>query len=561
MADQKPSVSEQLALLKASFGDKLVERIDEIEAAAAPLSQDGASEDDMARAVDTLQALSHKLTGSAGTFGFAAVSEASRKLEHKSGTLKDAKLTPADCRELLNLLADVVGVVENREPKPGSVEGIEKLEAAVLGSAGTGEEFPVLYFGEPSDADDGLAERLLEFGFRLRHCARNDAKIGSGQGNFVAVIVDLDSSEWRDASVEALLEISALSAGSIALSEDTTFERRLAAVRGGFRNFLASPADVTSIVDAIDRNISEREPDPYRILVVDDDMSLAKYVEVVLGAAGMITISVTDPFAVMDAIREFCPELILLDLNMPGCGGAELASVIRQEDALSSISIVFLSSEADPSLQIAAMHTGGDDFLPKALRAEHLVSAVEARAKRFRQIRSLLISDSLTGLLNHTATKHQIETEISRAKREKSLFSLVYIDVDHFKAVNDTYGHGLGDQVIRSLALLLKQRFRSTDVVGRLGGEEFGVVLSGTGREDAERIVNEVRESFAAMQFETENGSFSSSFSAGVSTYPEQETVKTLCNAADEALYVAKGAGRNRVVISGLNADGAGEGS
>ena len=109
---------------------------------------------------------------------------------------------------------------------------------------------------------------------------------------------------------------------------------------------------------------------------------------------------------------------------------------------------------------------------------------------------------------------------------------------------------GLGDQVIRSLALLLKQRFRSTDVIGRLGGEEFGVVLSGTGRDDAERIVNEVRETFAAMQFEAEDGRFSSSSSAGVSTYPEWEMVKSLCDAADQALYTAKDTGRNRVVIN-----------
>ncbi|MBT5497968.1 MAG: diguanylate cyclase [Alphaproteobacteria bacterium] len=550
MADQKPSVLDQLALLKASFGDKLVERIEEIEAAAIPLSQEGASEDEMARAVDTLQALSHKLTGSAGTFGFAAISDASRKLERKSGNLKEAKLTPADCRELLDLLADVAAIVENRDREPEEVADVERPDVTENESPRLDEELAVLYFGEPKDAEGGLAARLLEFGFRLRHQTRHDVKCELGADDFAAVIVDLDSSEWQDASTEALAEISALSMGAIALSNDTTFERRLGAVRSGFQNFLASPADVTSIVDAIDRNISEREPDPYRVLIVDDDLSVAKYVEVVLGAAGMITTSVTDPFAVMDAIREFCPELILLDLNMPGCSGAELASVIRQEDSLSSVSIVFLSSESDPSLQIAAMHTGGDDFLPKALRAEHLVSAVEARAKRFRQIRSMLVSDSLTGLLNHTATKHQIETEISRAKREKSLFSLVFIDIDHFKAVNDTYGHGLGDQVIRSLALLLKQRFRSTDVIGRLGGEEFGVVLSGTGRDDAERIVNEVRETFAAMQFEAEDGRFSSSFSAGVSTYPEWEMVKSLCDAADQALYTAKDTGRNRVVIN-----------
>lgn len=550
MPNENTSVEEQLALLRASFASKLVERVDEIRAAAEPLSNDSADGDDIARAIDTLQALSHKLTGSAGTFGFAAVSVAARKLERRSGALKEAALSATEKQELLDLFADVAATVDTPTPESDVDAPVPTPAAAELDAKIQEEEISVLYFGNPQEANSGLAAKLSEFGFYLKAGSRRTAASEAENAKHAALIVDLDSAEWRNAPTEELVELTGNRPGSIALSEDTSFERRLFAVRGGFGNFLASPADVTSIVDAIDQNISAREPDPFRILIVDDDIALGKYVEVVLGGAGMITMSVSDPFAVMAAIQEFCPELILLDLNMPGCSGTELASVIRQQDSLSSVSIVFLSSEADPSRQIAAMHTGGDDFLPKSLRAEHLVSAVEARAKRFRQLRSMLVSDSLTGLLNHTATKHQIETEISRAKREKAVFSVVFIDIDHFKAVNDTYGHGCGDQVIRSLALLLKQRFRSTDVIGRLGGEEFGVVLSGTGQEDAVRIVNEVRESFAAMRFEAGSDSFAASFSAGISTYPEAMTVKSLCDAADQALYAAKDAGRNRVTVA-----------
>lgn len=549
MANVDTAVQQQLALLKESFGAKLIERIAEIEAAALPLTEENVSQDDASRAVDTLQALSHKLTGSAGTFGFAAISVSARKLEQCSGRLKDATISESDRSEVLQLLADLVAVVE--APDAEENDDTPQSEDDSAADVYKREDFlDVDFLGDDGAGFDELKERLAEFGFNVRRLSGAGVEGEITDGDSVGIIVELDSTEWRDAPTEKLMNITGLSAGSIAIGEDVSFDRRLAVVRMGFDTFIPSPAEVTAIVDALDRQISARQPDPFRVLIVDDDPELAAYVEVVLGGAGMITTSITDPFAAMEAITEFCPELILLDINMPDCSGTELASVIRQQDSLSSVSIVFLSGETDPSRQIAAMHTGGDDFLPKTLRAEQLVSAIEARANRFRQLRSMLVTDSLTGLLNHTATKSQMEVEIARAKRESSEFSFVLIDIDHFKAVNDTYGHGLGDQVIRSLALLLKQRFRTTDVIGRLGGEEFGIVLSGTGRLDAERIVNEVRETFAAMQFQVDENTFSATFSAGVSFYPNLTSVAELSDAADQAMYRAKENGRNMVVLT-----------
>ena len=550
MADVDGAVQQQLALLRASFGEKLVERMVEIEAAAIPLTEDGATPEDEARAVDTLQALSHKLTGSAGTFGFDAISVSARKLERCTGALKESTLKEADKQEILVLLSDLSATVAGGD---GAAEGASTDtgdEAVVVAPERAEERLNLLYFGDPSDIAGQMSEAISDFGFQLRYVDAGAIDDLVTADEDVGTVVDLDSPSWAMASEDALARLAALCPVSIALSKDGSFERRLAVVRSGFDSFLPAPTDVPAIVEAVDKHISARRPAPSRVLIVDDAPELAGYVEVVLDGAGMIATSITDPFAAMDAIHEFHPELIMLDLNMPGCSGAELAAVIRQQDALSSVSIVFLSSEEDPARQIAAMHSGGDDFLPKSLRAEHLVSAVEARAKRFRQLRSMLVSDSLTGLLNHSATRHQIETEIARARREKSGFSLVFIDIDHFKAVNDTYGHGVGDEVIRSLALLLKQRFRTTDVIGRMGGEEFGLVLSGAGRADATRIVNEVREAFAAMRFEGGGAEFSVTFSAGISFFPGHETVKELCDAADQALYQAKDEGRNRLVLS-----------
>jgi len=116
--------------------------------------------------------------------------------------------------------------------------------------------------------------------------------------------------------------------------------------------------------------------------------------------------------------------------------------------------------------------------------------------------------------------------------------------------VNDTHGHPAGDQVIRSLALLLKQRFRTTDVIGRLGGEEFGVVLSGAGREDSLRVIEEVRQKFSELRFKGGGGVFGVTFSAGVALFPDWPDAKDLNDAADQALYTAKAAGRNQTVFA-----------
>ena len=187
---------------------------------------------------------------------------------------------------------------------------------------------------------------------------------------------------------------------------------------------------------------------------------MAAYRDAVLRGAGMITMTVTEPFDVLEAIESFLPELILLDLYMQPCSGTELTMMTRQNPALAGLPIVFLSNESETASQLDAMRRGGDDFLMKSMQPEHLVTAVVLRATRFRALRALIVRDSLTGLLDYTATKQALETEIARARRNKDPLTFALIDLAHFKSVNDHYGHQVGDWVIKSLARLLKQRLR-----------------------------------------------------------------------------------------------------
>jgi PleD family two-component response regulator len=150
------------------------------------------------------------------------------------------------------------------------------------------------------------------------------------------------------------------------------------------------------------------------VLIVDDSPALVAYYAAHLTGAGFITQTVTDPMKTLEALADAPPEIILLDMNMPGASGQELARVIRQQDAYLSIPIVFLSAESDVGRQREAMSLGGDEFLQKPIEPEHLISAVRSRIIRYRALRALMVRDSLTGLLNHTSYKERLRAEVTR---------------------------------------------------------------------------------------------------------------------------------------------------
>jgi diguanylate cyclase (GGDEF)-like protein len=308
--------------------------------------------------------------------------------------------------------------------------------------------------------------------------------------------------------------------------------------------------DVKELADWLEHLVGPAEIGRHSVLIVDDDDLVAAVYAQALRNAGM-EVRIADKASA--ALDQFCaepPDLVLMDVQMPVVNGIELARIIRQSRRYLSIPIVFLSAEQDVQRQMEARRFGGDDFIVKPVAPGHLVSLVRLRAERASAVRSIMERDSLTGLLNHARFKDRLVHELERCSRNGAELSVAMIDLDRFKSVNDSYGHLIGDRVIRALSGTLTKGLRKIDIVGRYGGEEFGVILLDTAPSAAHAAIDKLRAEFCAIEFDASSQRFRSSFSAGIAGSRSYLGAEEVIAAADAALYAAKRAGRNRVGCS-----------
>ena len=329
--------------------------------------------------------------------------------------------------------------------------------------------------------------------------------------------------------------------------DDVDTPTRLAAVRAGGQEFFTGSLDASGLIERIEILTNVVHYDPYKVLIVDDSRAQATHTERVLNSAGIVTRTLTEPIQAMAELAEFQPDLIILDMYMPECNGTELAKVIRHNDRYVSVPIIYLSAEDDLDKQLDAMSEGGDDFLTKPIKPRHLIATVRNRAARARNLKARMVRDSLTGLFNHTHTLQLLEDARFRARRDGQPLTFAMIDIDHFKKVNDTYGHAAGDEVLKHVAQGLTNRFRGHDVAARLGGEEFCILARGLSGEQAMAVFDDLRNSVERSKAKAGKTSIGVTVSIGICDKPHG-SVDAMLAAADAALYKAKRTGRNRVL-------------
>jgi len=491
----------------------------------------------------------HTLAGSAPTFGFNGVGQWARRAEHLLKAWHSEQHAPvqheiAELAVLIHTLCNECG--NHAVPQPAQ-------PPATVASACLPERRLLFLIDNDEATVDRLPQQLSHFDYQVRlfrDAGGIDEAFSEERPAALIVNPDLDNTLQGGAALVRGLKVRfGQDLPVIFISTLNGFDARLQAVRSDGDAYFVKPIDIAPLVDRLDQITQSGSSEAYRVLVVEDDPDLAAHYALTLQQAGMDTTILTHPEEILTTLADVRPELILMDVYMPRCSGLELARMIRQQDAWLSIPIVFLSSETDTEKQFSAMRIGGDDFLTKPIDDRHLVASVSIRAERARTLNMLMVQDSLTGLLKHTKIKEKLAADASRASRAGEPLVFGMIDIDHFKAVNDRYGHLSGDRVIKSLARLLRQRLRQSDGIGRYGGEEFAVVLPGCSLVSAKQVLNQIREGFAKLRFRHGDEEFSVTLSAGIASVEQFRDAEGINRAADEALYEAKRAGRNRVVL------------
>ncbi|WP_157670930.1 diguanylate cyclase [Chitinibacter sp. FCG-7] len=410
----------------------------------------------------------------------------------------------------------------------------------------------LIYFVAPNAQTFAeLGRQLQFFGFEFMVFERNSALLAALYTEKPSIVV-LDENGMSDSSAEQCLPLlKKLFKGPIFLANlGINLAEQLAFLRTGVTDFISYPIHLQTLIDRLDHLEELEHILPYKVLLVDDSDTVAKWASSTLSGAGMIVKHLADPLKIIEWLEEFHPDILLLDVYMPECQGDEIAKLIRQRPQFDSVPIVFLSTETHRGRQLMARSMGGDDFLVKNMEADELIAAVSITAERYRTLRRWMTRDSLTGLLNHTNLIEALSREVARAHKESRQLSYAMIDIDHFKQINDRYGHSVGDRVIKSLSRFLKQSMPNADVVGRYGGEEFALIWSDHTQIRAAQRTDELRAKFAELAQANTDGHFVATFSAGVAQLEEGMSAQELIDAADQALYQAKAAGRNQIGLA-----------
>jgi len=550
------ALQEQLDLLRASYAARLGDRLGHIDETWAGLLKnawDGDAFEELHRAV-------HSLAGSGGTFGFPILGDAARTIEvFIKSILHDARIPTSPQRSQISILLDELKNAADQASNADTARmDAAKLTAAPLEPLTHREKNRMVFLVESDDAVmQTLAGQLRHFDYSVQCFARPDemrkavlqtppaaiiAEAVAGADGLVGApvlkVLQQDFQHEHEASLPVLF---------LAAQDDVT--TRLQAVRAGGIAYFTKPVEFGRLLDRLEIVTANQAPDPFRILIVDDEPALCALYSFVLSRSGMLTRTVSNPAEIVQTLVDFQPDAILMDMQLSQCSGMELAVMIRQQEAFMSVPIVFLSSALNRRKPAFSLRLGGDDFLAKPIHPDHLTAAMTAGAQVSRTLRSCMSCDALTGLANHSSTKTQLSIEVARAHRQNTPLSFARIDIDDFKLLNDTHGYLVGDRVLKSLSHLLRQRLRRTDIIGRYGNDEFGVILGGADHVTALKVLEDISAGFARIQHHAAAAGFAASFSCGVAVLPPCESASTLSDAADKALMQAKAAGHGRVVI------------
>ena len=299
-----------------------------------------------------------------------------------------------------------------------------------------------------------------------------------------------------------------------------------------------------------------------RVLIAEHDVTIREMLSAIVRKWDYQPVTAPDGSAALEIMLEAdAPQLAIIDWEMPGLSGTELCRVLRKrETPVPPYILIFAPRNARENV-VKGLESGANDYLPKPYDSAELRARLQVGRqivdlqKELLQARNELeheaVHDSLTGILNRKATLAALAREIARSKREKRPLSIGMLDIDHFKNINDTYGHQAGDQVLRGVVGTLSKTLREYDILGRMGGDEFLVIAPGTGT--ATGLYQRLRTLVESTKIAIRSGKISVTISIGAADAVVGAETDSVLAAADAALSVAKRTGRNCVTVAKNN--------
>ncbi len=497
----------------------------------------------------TLMSEIHNIRGFSATHSFMTLNDIASKTEDIIIELRDTNQEPSakDNKILKNLIANLGYSIK----ETCNMTRVHKENKKRIDNTSNIKSPLILIVDDDETFCNTLSLQLEHLGYRTRSI--NDLSelvhsihTYSPQVIFMDIIFNGQANAGTN-MIKELRDEEELSIPVVFMSARDDLNSRLAAVRSDGAAFLSKTFSLGELKNLIDFIIPIQRNGSYKVLIIDDDKISSSFCGAILEHSGINVSYLCTYENMFDAIASFDPDVILLDMYMPQVDGFEIASIVRQHQNFSAIPIVIMSSETDINKQFRMRSVGADDFILKPFKPHHLIDTVMNRIQRSRQIKHLIYTDGLTGLLLFSKIKDQISNLLESCVRYNLDFSIALIDLDYFKSINDIYGHLTGDQILRNFSEFLLSRVRKSDIVTRSGGEEFTIIFPYTNAENTTRALNTLREAFAQRLQHTEDNDFIVTFSAGIANINKYQDLVSLLAAADQALYRAKEKGRNRI--------------
>lgn len=500
----------------------------------------------------------HKLAGSLGTFGFEEGSRLAQQIEFllQSELMPLRAIAPLLSEKVVHQVGRLVTALRQELTEAESNRS-KSAKFALDAPPASLQEQPLLLI---VDSDRELAESIVAESstWKIRVAIALDLQTARSKIRTQRPDVVLLDTTLTDETEDGQTLLTQLTTDDppipvlVFSAQDRSADRVTAAKLGG-QMFVQKPTTPSQVLQAVAEVLQQSNPIDAKMLAVDDDPQTLAALKALLEPQGIQLTCLEDPTQFWETLKSIQPDLLILDINMPGLNGLDLCQSVRRDFQWNWLPIVFLTVRTDAEALQLVFAAGADDYVPKPIAPTELSIRILNRLKRSRLLRVQAETDILTGVANRQQATQALNQLLQLATHSHQPVCLAVLDLDHFKQVNDQYGHIQGDCVLRQFGQFLKQKFRTGDVVARWGGEEFVVGVYGISREDGVERLAEILEEWRSLALLTSNDDpLAVNFSAGIAQYPIDGTnLQMLYRSADAALYRAKMAGRDRVFSAG----------